>query len=73
MRWAFQLWNLQRQAPANTEFVPVGHYGVDQARQRAANMFMGMPGDFTHLLLLDTDIIPSDFAIINLLQGTNCE
>jgi len=67
-RWAFQLWNLQRQSPPNTEFIPVGQYGVDQSRQRAANMFMGMPADFTHLLFLDSDIIPSDFAITNLLQ-----
>lgn len=68
IRWATQLFNLARQVPSNTEFLPIGQYGVDQARQRAANMFMGLPGDFTHLLFLDTDIVPSDFALTNLLQ-----
>jgi hypothetical protein len=67
-RWAAQLWRLQRQSPANTEFFPVAQYGVAYARERCVDMFTKLPPDFTHMLFLDTDIIPSDYAVTTLLQ-----
>jgi len=67
-RWVAQLWRLQRQSPPNTEFFPMAQYGVAYARERCVDQFCKLPPDFTHLLFIDTDIIPSDYALTTLLQ-----
>jgi hypothetical protein len=69
-RWATAFPKILNQGgyPIKCDFIPAAQYGVAETRQKIVNQFMQIPGA-THLLFLDTDIIPSDFALTTLLQA----
>lgn len=68
-RWFVNFLQLLRQSPhgINTDIIVGAQYGVAESRQKIVDTFMGMP-DATHLLWLDTDMFPVDFAIPTLLN-----
>lgn len=68
-RWFINFLNILRQSPhgINTDIIVGAQYGVAESRQKIVDAFLGMP-DATHLLFLDTDMFPVDYAISTLVN-----
>lgn len=64
-RWTFQYSQMRVQYP--TAMIAADNkYGIAQSREAILNQFNAVP-DATHLLFVDTDIMPPDYAVYTLL------
>lgn len=51
---------------AEVEYAYVNNYAVDMARDKLANM--ALEGDYTHLMMVDSDTVVPEDALVNLLS-----
>ena len=56
--------------PPNSTFMYANRYGVAETREDLINQFLNAP-DFTHLLFVDTDVIPMENHAVTTLLNDN--
>lgn len=66
IRWCMRLHQLLDAAPYQTTYAADWHYGVAESREHLADAALAVP-TVTHVLFLDSDVIPDDIDVINRL------
>jgi len=79
LRWATNgLYKILGQAPPGTGFLSDWRYGIAETREQLVNMALAatpvpgqIPGVVSHILFLDSDVIPLTESIVNQMVATN--